>query len=166
MPPRADPPEAGRGGRGRERGGFRGGGDRGFGRGRGGGDRGGGREGEDRGRGRGRGRGGGNRGGGRGGGDRGCGRGGNRGGRGGFPAGGPLAGGRADSSSSLPAPHLEAVVVPHLSSGNAGTPITVYSNYVEVQPTQGMIYHYDGASSSSSLPEYLIDSPAAPSAAI
>ena len=91
MPPRVDPPEAGRGS------GGRGGGDPGFSRG------------------------------------------------GGFPAGGPPAGGpvgRACSSSSLPAPH------------------------VEVQLTQGLIYHYDGASTSSILPKYLIDSPAAPSAAI
>ena len=175
MPPRADPPEAGRGrgrgrgggdrgrGRGRgggdrggDRGGFRGGGDRGFGRGRGGGDRGFGRAGGDRGHGRG-------------GGDRGFGRGGNRGRRGGFPAGGPPAGGpvaRAGSSPSLPAPHVEAVGVPRPSYGSAGTSTRVISNHVEVQLTQGMIYHYDGASSSSILSEYLIDSPAAPSAAL
>jgi hypothetical protein len=111
------------------------------------------------------GRGGGDRGGGSSGGDRGgfC-------GGGGFPAGGHPAGGpavgRVGVSPSLPAPHVEAVGVPRPSYGNAGMPISLYSNHVEVQLTQGMIYHYDGASSSSIPREYLIDSPTAPSAAI
>ena len=96
-------------------------------------------------------------------------RGGNRGRGGGFLAGGPPAGGpvgHPGSSSSLLAPHVEAVGVPRPSYGNAGTLIRLYSNHVEVQLTQGLIYHYDGASSPSILPKYLIDSPAAPSAAI
>ena len=193
MPPRAEPPEAGRGrggrggdrgrGRGRghggggggDRGGFRGGGDRGGFRGgedrggfRGGGDRGGFRGGGDRGdfrgggeRGRGRGRGRGERGGGRGGGDRGFGRG------GAFPAGPPHAGPPLSvGQPSLPAAHVEATGVRRPGFGNAGTPIRLYSNHVEVQLNLGMIYQYDGTSNSSLRREYGIDSLASPSFAI
>jgi hypothetical protein len=166
MPPRAAPPEAGRGrggrggGRGGERGGERGGGrSRGRGGGRGG-ERGGGRGG-DRGGGRG-----GFRGGFRGGGDRGAGRGRGGGGRGrgrgagsgaggATPAGGPqLLTGREGSPPRLPADHIQAVGVRRSGYGNAAERrIMVYSNHVNVELDQGTVHHYDGMYHSRSSPE-------------
>jgi eukaryotic translation initiation factor 2C len=111
MPPRAEPPETGRG-RG-ERGGGGGGGERAGGRGFRGSDRG--------------------------------------FGGGAIPAGGPaLAVGHMGHSPPLPAAHVEAIGVRRPGYGHAGMPIRPYSNHVVVELTQGMIYHYDGTSSSCS----------------